>query len=125
MQPPDALIRAGIRELPTLGDGRQSGTSGSPSILNAAPESAVGGGLAILRTDDLIRVDLNASTIDMLVPEEELRARQAAYEPPSLDHHTPWQEIYRAHVGSLDTGGVFEMATKYQDVKRYIPRESH
>ena len=125
MQPPDALIRAGIRELPTLGDGRQSGTSGSPSILNAAPESAVGGGLAILRTGDLIRVDLNASTIDMLVPEEELRARQAAYEPPSLDHHTPWQEIYRAHVGSLDTGGVFEMATKYQDVKRYIPRESH
>ena len=125
MQPPDALIRAGIRELPTLGDGRQSGTSGSPSILNAAPESAVGGGLAILRTGDLIRVDLNASTIDMVVPEEELRARQAAYEPPSLDHHTPWQEIYRAHVGSLDTGGVFEMATKYQDVKRYIPRESH
>ena len=125
MQPPDALIRAGIRELPTLGDGRQSGTSGSPSILNAAPESAVGGGLAILQTGDLIRVDLNASTINMLVPEEELSARRAAFEAPVLDHQTPWQEIYRAHVGSLDTGGVLEMATKYQDVKRHIPRESH
>lgn len=125
MQPPDALIRAGIRELPTLGDGRQSGTSGSPSILNAAPESAVGGGLAILQTGDLIRVDLNASTINMLVPEEELSARRAAFEVPVLDHQTPWQEIYRAHVGSLDTGGVLEMATKYQDVKRHIPRESH
>ena len=125
MQPPDAPIRAGIRELPTLGDGRQSGTSGSPSILNAAPESAVGGGLAILQTGDLIRVDLNASTINMLVPEEELSARRAAFEVPVLDHQTPWQEIYRAHVGSLDTGGVLEMATKYQDVKRHIPRESH
>jgi len=125
MQPPDALIRAGIRELPTLGDGRQSGTSGSPSILNAAPESAVGGGLAILQTGDLIRVDLNASTINMLVPEEELSARRAAFEVPVFDHQTPWQEIYRAHVGSLDTGGVLEMATKYQDVKRHIPRESH
>ncbi len=85
----------------------------------------MGGGLAILQTGDLIRVDLNASTINMLVPEEELSARRAAFEVPVLDHQTPWQEIYRAHVGSLDTGGVLEMATKYQDVKRHIPRESH
>lgn len=125
MQPPDRLIRAGVRELPTLGDGRQSGTSGSPSILNAAPESAVGGGLAILKTGDIIRVDLNASTIDMLVSEEELELRRAAYQAPELNHHTPWQELYRSHVGSLDTGGVLEMATRYHDIKQYVPRESH
>ena len=125
MQPPDALIRRGIRELPTIGDGRQSGTSGSPSILNASPESAVGGGLAVLRTDDLVRVDLNAGTIDMLVPEEELRARREGLAPPDLPNHTPWQEIYRAHVGQLAEGGVFDVATKYQDVRRFVPRASH
>ena len=125
MQPPDELIKRGIRELPTIGDGRQSGTSGSPSILNASPESAVGGGLAILRTNDVIRVDLNAGTIDMMVPEEELRARRESLAPPDLPNHTPWQEIYRAHVGQLSEGGVFDMATKYQDVKRFVPRASH
>ena len=125
MQPPDALIRRGIRELPTIGDGRQSGTSGSPSILNASPESAVGGGLAVLRTDDPVRVDLNAGTIDMLVPEEELRARREGLAPPDLPNHTPWQEIYRAHVGQLAEGGVFDVATKYQDVRRFVPRASH
>ena len=125
MQPPDALIRRGIRELPTIGDGRQSGTSGSPSILNASPESAVGGGLAVLRTNDLVRVDLNAGTIDMLVPEEELRARRESLAPPDLPNHTPWQEIYRSHVGQLAEGGVFDVATKYQDVRRFVPRASH
>ncbi|MGK0171086.1 MAG: dihydroxy-acid dehydratase [Gammaproteobacteria bacterium] len=125
MQPPDALIKAGVRELPTIGDGRQSGTSGSPSILNAAPESAVGGGLAILATGDTIRVDLNNSTIDMLVPEAELVARRAALTLPELVNHTPWQEIYRAQVGPLDTGGVLELATKYQRVRQFSPRESH
>ena len=125
MQPPDELIKRGIRELPTIGDGRQSGTSGSPSILNASPESAVGGGLAILATNDIIRVDLDAGTIDMLVPEEELRARRERLAPPDLPNHTPWQEIYRAHVGQLAEGGVFDMATKYQDVKRFVPRASH
>jgi dihydroxy-acid dehydratase len=125
MQPPDALIKAGVRELPTIGDGRQSGTSGSPSILNAAPESAVGGGLAILATGDTIRVDLNKSTIDMLVPEAELLARRAALTLPELVNHTPWQEIYRAQVGPLDTGGVLELATKYQRVRQFSPRESH
>ena len=125
MQPPDALIKRGIRELPTIGDGRQSGTSGSPSILNASPESAVGGGLAILRTGDLVRVDLNSGAIDMLVPEEELRARRESLAPPDLPNHTPWQEIYRSHVGQLAEGGVFDVATKYQDVRRFVPRASH
>ena len=125
MQPPDELIKRGIRELPTIGDGRQSGTSGSPSILNASPESAVGGSLAILETNDLVRVDLEAGTIDMLVPEEELRARRERLAPPDLPNHTPWQEIYRSHVGQLADGGVFDLATKYQDVKRFVPRHAH
>jgi len=125
MQPPDALIKRGIRELPTIGDGRQSGTSGSPSILNASPESAVGGSLAILETNDVIRVDLEAGTIDMLVPEEELRARRERLAPPDLPNHTPWQEIYRSHVGQLADGGVFDLATRYQDVRRFVPRASH
>ena len=125
MQPPDALIKRGVRELPTIGDGRQSGTSGSPSILNASPESAVGGGLAILETNDIVRVDLGAGTIDMLVPEAELRARRERLAPPDLPNHTPWQEIYRAHVGQLAEGGVFDIATKYQDVRRFVPRPSH
>ena len=125
MQPPAELIKRGIRELPTIGDGRQSGTSGSPSILNASPESAVGGGLAILETNDVIRVDLEAGAIDMLVPDEELRARRERLAPPDLPNHTPWQEIYRSHVGQLADGGVFDLATKYQDVRRFVPRASH
>ena len=125
MQPPDKLIERGIRELPTIGDGRQSGTSGSPSILNASPESAVGGGLALLRTNDMIRVDLEAGSIDMLVPEEELRARRERLTLPDLPNHTPWQEIYRSHVGQLAEGGVFDLATKYRDVRRFVPRVSH
>lgn len=125
MQPPDALIKRGVRELPTIGDGRQSGTSGSPSILNASPESAVGGGLALLQTNDVIRVDLEACSIDMLVPEEELRARRERLAPPDLPNHTPWQEIYRSHVGQLAEGGVFDLATRYQDVRRFTPRASH
>ncbi len=125
MQPPAGLIKQGIRELPTIGDGRQSGTSGSPSILNASPESAVGGGLAILETNDVIRVDLEAGSIDMLVPDEELRARRERLAPPDLPNHTPWQEIYRSHVGQLADGGVFDLATKYQDVRRFVPRASH
>ena len=125
MQPPDALIKAGIRELPTIGDGRQSGTSGSPSILNAAPEAAAGSGLALLRTGDTVRIDLNSCTINMLVDETELEARRASYEPPALDNHTPWQEIYRSTVSQLDSGGVIDLATKYHDVRRHIPRHSH
>ncbi|NKC14665.1 MAG: dihydroxy-acid dehydratase [Gammaproteobacteria bacterium] len=125
MQPPDALIKQGVHELPTIGDGRQSGTSGSPSILNAAPEAATGSGLALLETGDMIRVDLNQCAINMLISDEELAARRAAYRPPALPNHTPWQEIYRSTVSQLDSGGVIELATKYQDVRQHIPRHSH
>ena len=125
MQPPDALIREGINHLPTVGDGRQSGTSESPSILNASPEAAVGGGLAYLRTGDAVRLDLNESRMDALVPDEEWEARKAAWEPPELVHQTPWEEIYRSHVGQLADGGCLELATAYQKVRRMLPRDNH
>ncbi len=104
MQPPDALVKQGIMSLPTIGDGRQSGTSDSPSILNASPESAVGGGLAWLRTGDVIRVDLNAGRCDMVVPDDEISRRKLDALPPVPESATPWQELYRATVGQLETG---------------------
>lgn len=125
MQPPDALIREGVRHLPTAGDGRQSGTSESPSILNASPESAVGGGLAHLQTGDMVRLDLNASTMDALVDEQEWRRRAEAWERPELRSQTPWQEIYRTHVGQLADGGCLELATAYQRVCEDMPRDNH
>jgi len=125
MQPPDALIRAGINHLPTVGDGRQSGTSESPSILNASPEAAVGGGLALLKTGDRVRLDLNAGRLDALVPDAEWAARRAAWTPPDIRHQTPWQEIYRTHVGQLAEGGCLELATAYRRVGRDLPRDSH
>ncbi len=125
MQPSDELIRRGVMSLPCIGDGRQSGTSGSPSILNASPESAAGGNLALLRSGDRVTIDLNKARVDMLVSEEELAGRRAAYEPPAFDNQTPWQEIYRGHVGQLETGGVLESAVKYQRVRKVIPRHSH
>ena len=125
MQPPDALIREGIRELPTLGDGRQSGTSGSPSILNASPESAIGGGLALLETGDTLKIDLNQGTLDVLIPDEELATRAAVLENRIPEHQTPWQEIYRDTVGQLSSGGIIELATKYQKLRNIIPRHSH
>jgi dihydroxy-acid dehydratase len=127
MQPPDALVRQGLTSLPTCGDGRQSGTSGSPSILNASPEAAVGGGLAILRTGDRVRVDLNTRRVDMLVPPDELTRRKAEYRAPVLEHQTPWQELYRQTVGQLSTGACLEPATLYLDIveRRGNPRHSH
>ncbi|MEL6236646.1 MAG: IlvD/Edd family dehydratase [Pseudomonadota bacterium] len=125
MQPPDALIRAGIAHLPTVGDGRQSGTSESPSILNASPEAAVGGGLALLQTGDRVRLDLNESRLDALVPEAEWDARLAAWTPPEIRSQTPWQEIYRTHVGQLAEGGCLELATAYHRVARDLPRDNH
>ncbi|MDP6216650.1 MAG: IlvD/Edd family dehydratase, partial [SAR324 cluster bacterium] len=101
MQPPDRLIREGILELPTLGDGRQSGTSGSPSILNVSPESAVGGGLALLKTGDILRIDLNHGTMNALIDESELRKRREKLKSKIIEHQTPWQEIYRETVGQL------------------------
>jgi dihydroxy-acid dehydratase len=127
MQPSDALIQRGITSLPTCGDGRQSGTSGSPSILNASPEAAVGGGLALLRTGDRVRVDLRARRVDVLLPEDELALRRAAWRPPVLEHQTPWQEIYRSLVGQLATGACLEGTTLYCDIvaQRGNPRHSH
>ncbi|MGH3089589.1 MAG: IlvD/Edd family dehydratase [Rubrobacteraceae bacterium] len=126
MQPPDALIKRGITTLPTIGDGRQSGTSDSPSILHAAPESAVGGGLSFLRTGDAIRIDLEAGRCDMLVGEDEIerRKREDAV-PPIPESRTPWQEIYRSSVSQLDEGGVMEAALKYRGVASKTPRHNH
>lgn len=125
MQPPDALIRQGINHLPTVGDGRQSGTSESPSILNASPEAVVGGGLALLQTGDRVRLDLNASTLDALVDPAEWQARREAWVAPEIVNQTPWQEIYRTHVGQLAEGGCLELATAYQRVARSLPRDNH
>tara|TARA_Y100001970_G_scaffold106244_4_gene133129 strand:- start:3188 stop:4984 length:1797 start_codon:yes stop_codon:yes gene_type:complete len=125
MQPSDDLIKQGVLELPCIGDGRQSGTSGSPSILNASPESAVGGGLAWLRTGDIVRIDLNNQTADMLVDNEELDRRKTEGLPDIPASQTPWEEIYRDHVGQLDKGGVLENAVKYQKVVKDLPRHNH
>ena len=116
MQPPAALLKRGINTLPTMGDGRQSGTSASPSILNVSPEAAVGGGLAILKTGDRIRIDLNTRKVDVLLPAGELAARKAAWTPPKLPTMTPWEEIYRSMVGQLGTGACLEPATLFLDV---------
>jgi dihydroxy-acid dehydratase len=131
MQPPAALIRAGIHALPCVGDGRQSGTSGSPSILNASPEAAVGGGLAILRTGDRVRIDLNTGEANMLVDEQELATRRDALAKsggyPVPESQTPWQEIQRRSVGQLDEGAVLEEGPKYQKLaqKYRVPRHNH
>ncbi|WP_303829704.1 IlvD/Edd family dehydratase [Asticcacaulis taihuensis] len=125
MQPPDALLKRGITSLPTLGDGRQSGTSDSPSILNASPESAVGGGLAWLRTGDIIRIDLNKGTCDMLVEPDVIETRKKDGLPPVPESQTPWQEIYRATVSQLHTGGVMEPALKYTKIAEKLPRHNH
>ncbi len=116
MQPPAALIKAGIEALPTMGDGRQSGTSGSPSILNVTPEAAVGGGLALLKTGDPIRIDLKARRVDVLIPDDELAARRRAWRPPELLNKTPWEEIFRSLVGQLGTGMCLEPATMYLNI---------
>ena len=125
MQPPDRLIREGILELPTLGDGRQSGTSASPSILNASPESAVGGGLALLKTGDMLRIDLNQGSFDVLLDESELQKRRGQLKTVEFEHQTPWQEIYRDTVGQLSSGGIIELAAKYRKIRNTIPRHSH
>ena len=126
MQPPDALLKRGINTLPTIGDGRQSGTSDSPSILHAAPESAAGGGLSWLRTGDTIRIDLNTGRCDALISDEEIedRKREGSV-PPFPENYTPWQEIYRDSVGQLDGGGVMEAALKYKKVASKTPRHNH
>ncbi|MBV8111354.1 MAG: dihydroxy-acid dehydratase family protein [Hyphomicrobiales bacterium] len=130
MQPPAALIKRGITSLPCIGDGRQSGTSASPSIINASPEAAVGGGLALLKTGDRVRIDLNKGSANMLVPDAELAQRRTALEkqggykyPPS---QTPWQEIQRGMVDQLADGMVLKPAVKYHRVaQKSVPRDNH
>ncbi|MEO0680908.1 MAG: IlvD/Edd family dehydratase [Pseudomonadota bacterium] len=125
MQPPTALIEKGIKHLPTIGDGRQSGTSESPSILNASPEAAVGGGLALLQTGDRVRLDINTGEMNVLIPDDELAARRAAWTPDLPESQTPWQQLYRDNVGQLSTGGCLEMATAFQKVSTTLPRNNH
>lgn len=116
MQPPATMLKAGIEALPTMGDGRQSGTSGSPSILNVSPEAAVGGGLALLQTGDRIRIDLNTRKVDVLLPEGQLEARRAAWRAPDLKNQTPWEQIYRSMVGQQGQGACLEPATMYLNI---------
>ncbi|SHI88569.1 dihydroxy-acid dehydratase [Roseomonas rosea] len=127
MQPPDALIRKGITALPCIGDGRQSGTSASPSILNVSPEAAVGGGLALLRTGDRVRFDLRQRRVDVLLPDEEMAERRSALRPVVHSNQTPWQQLYRERVGQLSDGACLDFATAYQDVATTagLPRHSH
>ncbi|MQP68131.1 dihydroxy-acid dehydratase [Niveispirillum sp. SYP-B3756] len=131
MRPPAYLIREGISALPCVGDGRQSGTSGSPSILNASPEAAADGALALLRTGDRVRIDLKTCTVNVLVSDEELAKRRAdlkaagGYAYPASQ--TPWQEIQRATVGQMNTGAILEGAEKYQRIAQTkgLPRDNH
>ena len=131
MRAPDYLIRQGVHSLPCVGDGRQSGTSGSPSILNASPEAAAGGNLAVLRTGDRVRIDIGRGRADVLISPTELAERRAALEkeggyrhPP---HQTPWQEIQRNIVGQLETGAILEPAERYQRIAQTfgVPRHNH
>ncbi|WP_380056884.1 IlvD/Edd family dehydratase [Falsihalocynthiibacter sp. SS001] len=131
MQPPTELIKQGIHELPCIGDGRQSGTSGSPSILNASPEAAAMGGLALVQTNDIIRIDLNKGTADIKISDEDLAKRRADLEAkggyPFPAHQTPWQEIQRDMVDQFDKGMVLKPAVKYQKVVKNhrVPRDNH
>jgi dihydroxy-acid dehydratase len=130
MQPPAALIKKGVTALPCIGDGRQSGTSGSPSILNASPEAAAGGGLALLKTGDRVRIDLNKGTADILISPEELAERRAQLQKNGGYHYppnqTPWQEIQRSMVDQLGNGMVLQPAVKYQRVaQKFLPRDNH
>ncbi|MBO9707921.1 MAG: dihydroxy-acid dehydratase family protein [Caulobacter sp.] len=131
MRAPDYLIRQGVHQLPCVGDGRQSGTSGSPSILNASPEAAVGGGLALLKTGDRVRFDLRKSRLDVLISAAEIVERRKALEAAGgfayPESQTPWQEMQRAVVGQMETGAVLEPAVKYQRIAQTkgLPRDNH
>ena len=132
MRAPDYLLKRGITSLVCIGDGRQSGTSGSPSILNASPEAASGGGLALLETGDRVRDRPQHGRLDVLVDEAELARRRGGARgggrlPATPTHQTPWQEIQRGLVGQLETGAVLEPAVKYQRIAQTkgIPRDNH
>jgi dihydroxy-acid dehydratase len=131
MRAPDYLLKQGVHVLPCLGDGRQSGTSGSPSILNASPEAAAGGGLALLKSGDRVRIDLRKSRVDVLITPLEISERRKALEAAGgyayPESQTPWQEMQRAVVGQMETGAVLEPAVKYQRIAqtRGLPRDNH
>ncbi|MEL7150518.1 MAG: IlvD/Edd family dehydratase [Pseudomonadota bacterium] len=129
MRPPAYLLKKGIQALPCIGDGRQSGTSGSPSILNASPEAAAGGGLALVKTGDRVRIDLKKCSADILIDDAELEARRAALpeRPFSPDSQSPWQEIFREKVEPFSKGMVLKGAPDYQDIARTkgVPRDNH
>ena len=127
MLPPDRLVKGGVLLLPCVGDGRQSGTSASPSILNASPEAAVGGGLALLKTGDKVRVDIGKRRADILIPEKELAERKAAWKPHVKESQTPWQELQRKFVGQLASGACLDFAVNYQRIveTKGVPRHSH
>ena len=128
MRPPSYLLKRGINSLPCVGDCRQSGTSGSPSILNAAPEAAAGGGLALVQTGDIVRIDLNACTTNILISDDALQSRRAAL--PENAHRataqTPWQEIFQEKVRQFDDGMLLEGSEKHKDIAaRHVPRDNH
>ncbi len=127
MLPPDYLVKKGINHLPCIGDGRQSGTSASPSILNASPEAVVGGGLALVKTDDHIEIDLNNNTVNVLLSNEEYQQRKSQLAEPELINQTPWQEIYRKTVSQLENGGEMMMDQRYSRIiaSHGTPRNSH
>jgi dihydroxy-acid dehydratase len=127
MQPPDRLIKGGVVLLPCIGDGRQSGTSASPSILNASPEAAVGGGLALLKTGDKVRIDIGKRTANILISKAELARRKAAWKPKIVPSQTPWQELQRKFVGQLASGACLDFAVDFQRVAQTkgVPRHSH
>ena len=129
MRPPAYLLKKGVEALPCIGDGRQSGTSGSPSILNASPEAADGGGLALLQTGDRVRIDLNQCSADMLVTRDELSARARILETDGYampESQSPWQQYFREKVGPFDKGMVLKDADNYQDIARkFMPRDNH
>ena len=131
MRPPAYLIKQGVHALPCIGDGRQSGTSGSPSILNASPEAATGGNIALLKTGDRMRIDLNTRRVDVLIDEAEMAARRAAFEAAGGYKYpasqTPWQEFQRSMIGELETGAVLEPAVKYHRIVDTLglPRDNH
>lgn len=130
MRPPSYLLKKGIEALPCVGDGRQSGTSGSPSILNASPEAATGGGLALVKSGDTVRIDLNACSADIVISDDELAARKAEFEASGgydhPAHQSPWQEYFRGLVEPFSEGMVLRGATKYQSIaKKGMPRDNH
>lgn len=125
MTPPGYLLQRGVRMLPCMGDGRQSGTSDSPSILNISPEAAVGGSLAILETGDKIRVSLGERRVDVMLDDAEIARRRSRIKPNYPESHSPWEEFYREHTGQLETGACLEFATHYHDIRKVVPRHSH